>query len=242
MRYEQALQQVRQVDDRDLEGIILQHQGVLAKDRQHYDRAVELYTQALRRFQEANDEASIMRTYNLLGVVEHEAGRLAEARAWYKRCRAMAQSRGDTVMFGGTAQNLGMVCQLEGEAARQRGDEAGARQQFADAERFLHEGLQMELARHNQPGEAMARSQLARLYLLMGDLEQSTAQAQQARETRERLGLLRELPYDYDTLARIAHACGNQAQATYWEARRAEVRAELARLAQGGAAADTGLS
>ncbi len=100
----------------------------------------------------------------------------------------------------------------------------------------------MEIDRHNQPGEAMSRSQLARLYLLMGDLEQAAAQAQQAREINESLGLLRELPLDYHRLAQIARARGDEAEAAHWEVRRAEVRAELDRRARGGAAADTGLS
>ncbi len=154
-----------------------------------------------------------MRTCNLLGNVAQQAGRLAEARAWYERCRDLARQRGDTAMLGITAQNLGIVCQLEGAAARQRGDEASARQRFADAEPFLHESLQMQLDRHNQPGEAMARSPLARLYLLMGDLEPAAAQAQQAREINESLGLLRELPGDDHSLARIARARGDAAQA-----------------------------
>ncbi|MGE3541105.1 MAG: tetratricopeptide repeat protein [Candidatus Tectimicrobiota bacterium] len=241
-RYAQALEQARGVGDRELEGTILQHQGGLANDRQHYDRAVALYTQALQRFQGANDEDGIMRTCNLLGNVEQRAGRLAEARAWYERCRDLAHRRGDTEMLGITAQNLGIVCQDEGEAARQRGDEASARQRFADAERFLHESLQMKLGRHDQPGEARSRSQLAQLYLLMGDLEQATVQAQQAREIRESLGLLRELPGDYHTLARTARARGDEAEAAHWDARRDEAEAELERRARGGTAAEPGLS
>lgn len=241
-RYDQTLKQARRVGDRRLEATTLQQQGVLAYARQHYDRAVELYTQALRRFQEANDEANIMQTCNLLGAVEGNTGRLAEARAWYERCRDIAQRRDDTRMLGMTAQNLGIVCQDEGKAALQRGGEASARQRFADAECFLHESLQMEIDRHDRPGEAMSRGQLSKLYLLMGDLEQAATQAQQAREIDESHSLIRELPRDYHNLAQIARARGDEAQAAQWEARLAEVQAELARRAQGGAVPDTGLS
>ncbi|HND13697.1 MAG TPA: tetratricopeptide repeat protein, partial [Pseudomonadales bacterium] len=86
-RYDQALQAAQQAGDRELLGPILQHQGKLAKDRQQYDRAIKLYQRALQAFQEIHDEGSIMRTCNLLGVVEQNAGRLAEARAWYERSR-----------------------------------------------------------------------------------------------------------------------------------------------------------
>jgi tetratricopeptide (TPR) repeat protein len=233
-RYDQALQQARQVGDRALEGIILQHQGILADDLQNYEFAAALYTQALQRFQEASDKDSLMQTCNLLGNVEAQAERLVEARAWYERARDLAQQRNDTTMLGVTAQNLGVVRLYEGEATRQRGDETTARQHFAEAERFLHESLQMELERHNQPGEASSRIQLAQLYGLLGDLEQAEAQAQQAREIRERLDLLRELPSVYTTLAQIAQAHGDATQEAHWETRLAEVEAELERRAQGG--------
>src|SRR5258708_28956562 len=51
---------------RSLEGSLLQHQGILADDRNQLDSATRLYQQALRRFQEAGNQGSMMRTYNLL--------------------------------------------------------------------------------------------------------------------------------------------------------------------------------
>ena len=78
-------------------------------------------------------------------------------------------------------ENIGIVCQLEGEAARQRGDEVTARQRIAEAERFLQESLRMQIDRQNKPGEALSRSQLSQVYLLMGALEKAEAHAHQAR-------------------------------------------------------------
>jgi tetratricopeptide (TPR) repeat protein len=69
-RYDQALEAARRLGDRELEGTILQHQGGLADEILQYDRAVDLCKQALRLFQDASNEASIMRTGNLLGSVE----------------------------------------------------------------------------------------------------------------------------------------------------------------------------
>jgi hypothetical protein len=77
-----------------------------------------------------------MQTCNLLGVVEQKAGRLAEARAWYERSREIAVCRGDQPSIGTAAQNLGIVCQEEGETARKQGDEARARERFTEAARF----------------------------------------------------------------------------------------------------------
>ena len=122
-------------------------------------------------FQDANNDASIMLTCNLLGAIERDAGRLSEARAWYERSREIAQRRGDTEMLGGAAQNIGIVCRQEGEAARQRGDEATARHRFAEAERFLQESLRMHIDRQDKPGEAKSRSGLSQVYLLLGELD-----------------------------------------------------------------------
>ncbi|MGO9022225.1 MAG: tetratricopeptide repeat protein [Syntrophobacteraceae bacterium] len=62
----------------------------------------------------------MMRTYNSFGVAEAKAGRLAEARAWYVKSREMAEQLKDQVGIGQAAQNIGVVCQEEGKAARAR--------------------------------------------------------------------------------------------------------------------------
>jgi tetratricopeptide (TPR) repeat protein len=240
--YDQALEAAQRLGDQALEGAILQHQGVLAYKKQEYDRAINLYKQALKLFQNANDDEGIMQICNLLGNVEADLRRRSEARAWYERSHEIAQRRGDTCGLVNAAQNIGIVCQEEGEAARQRGDEANARQWFAEAERFLQESLRMEIDLQNKPGEAMSRGQLSRLYLLMGELDKAEAHVHQARETSEGLGIIRELRNDYYDLAQIARARGNEAQAAQWQVRRDEVQAELARRARGGNAVDPGLS
>jgi tetratricopeptide (TPR) repeat protein len=240
-RYNQALEAARRIGNRALEGPILQNQGNLADDMQQYDRAEELYKQALRLFQTANDDDNIMRTCNLLGVAEMHRDRLSEARAWYERCREIAQRRGNTELLAAVAQNIGIVCQKEGEKTQQREDEATAQQRFTEAEGFLQESLRMQIDRQNKPGEALSRSQLSRVYLLMGELEKAEAHAHQAREINEGLGILPALFRNYNNLAQIARTRGNEAQAARWEARREEVRTELTRQARGGDEADAGL-
>jgi tetratricopeptide (TPR) repeat protein len=240
-RYDQALEAARRIGYRALEGTILQNQGNLADDMQQYDRAEELYKQALRLFQAANDDYNIMRTCNLFGVVEMNRDRLSEARAWYERCREIAQRRSDTELLAAVTQNIGIVCQKEGNAAQQRGDKATAQQRFTEAEAFLQESLRMQIDRQNKPGEAMSRSQLSRVYLLIGELENAEVHAYQAREINEGLCNLQGLFRNYNSLAQIARARDDKAQAAQWELRRNEVQAELARRAQGGDAADAGL-
>ena len=232
-RYDKALDAARRAGDKELEGTLLQHQGVLADNLNHLDRAASLYQRALKLFQEANNDIGVMQTCNLLGVVEQNSNRLAEARTWYERSREIAQRLGDTTCQGQAAQNIGIVCQQEGEAARQRGDEKTARQRFEEAKRSLQESLRFKQVRGNEPAAALALVQLAQVHLLLGELAEAERHAHQGLEIDERLDITRELPSDYSTLARIARARGDTAQAAEWERKRDVVLAELQRRAQG---------
>jgi len=175
----------------------------------------------------------MMRTYNLLGVAEHDAGRLAEARAWYEKSRELAVQLQDQKSLGVAAQNIGIVCQKEGEAARERGDEPAARQHFAAALRSVEDSLQVWQTQRNKPNEASSLSQLAIIHLLLGDLESANRHAHAAREIHESLGL-KEAWKDYGILSKIAHARGDTHAAAEWATKRDELRAELKRRAGGG--------
>jgi len=232
-RYEVALQAARRAGDREAEGTILQHQGSLADDRGQFERAIGLYQQALQRFQDGSDTGSIMRTYNLLGVTEQKAGRLAEARAWYERSRELAISLNDQSALGAACQNIGIVCQMEGQAERALGNEAAARQHFDQALHFVDESLQIQRDRANKPDEAAALSQLAKIYLRLGDLAAAERHARQAAQIRESLGLI-EVLRDYNTLSEIAAARGDPTAAAEWARKRDELLAERKRRAGGG--------
>ncbi len=174
-----------------------------------------------------------MRTYNALGVAEGKAGRLAEARGWYQRSRELAEQLHDQPSLGAVAQNLGIVCQLEGAAARERGDEPAARRYLKAALRSVEESRGVWQAQKDQPHEADSLGQLAQIHLLLGDLDAAERHAQAAREIRESIGL-KEAYIDYDTLARIAQARGDTQTAEAWARKRDDLLAELQRRAGGG--------
>jgi tetratricopeptide (TPR) repeat protein len=230
VRYDEALLATQRAGDRELEAATLQSQGSLADERGQLDRAAGLYRRALQLFQDMHDDPAIMDTCNLLGVVEEKAGRFAEARAWYERSREMAGRRGDQQAMGIAVQNLGIVCQEEGEAARKQGDEAGARERFAAAARFVCESLAIKDANQDEPGMASSHSQLGRIHLLRGDLAKAEGHAHHARAIRERLGL-KEAWKDYATLADIARARNQPTEAAAWEQKRDALLAELRRRA-----------
>jgi tetratricopeptide (TPR) repeat protein len=229
-RYDLALAAARQAGDRELEGAFLQHQGALARQRNQLDRAARLFQQALQHFWE--DHQGVMQTYSLLGGTELKAGRLAEARAWYEKSRERAVQLKDQPGIGNAAQNIGIVWQEEGEAARDRGDEPGARRHFEEARRSVEESLRVWQSEKNKPKEAAAWSQFATIHLGLGDLAAAERYAHEARQIRESLGL-KEAWKDYNTLSEIAQARGDTTAAAEWAKKRDELRAELKRRAGG---------
>jgi len=231
-RYDAALNAARRAGDRELEGSLLQHQGILAYQQEQYTRATKLYQQALKLFQEMNDEPSIMRTCNLQGVAEQNQNRLSEARTWYERSREIALRLGAVVELAQAAQNIGIVCQEEGQAARAQGRKPEARRCFEEARQSIQEAVGLMRQLKNEPDEAATLSQLAQVLLLLGDLDEAERHAHQAREIRERLGL-KEVFRTYHTLADIARARGDEAQAAEWQRKRDAVLEEQKRRAAG---------
>src|SRR5262249_11332101 len=152
-------------------GSLLQHQGGVASQRGQIDRAAKLHQRALQLFQDMNDEEEVMRTCNALGLVEQNAGRLAEARAWCERSREIAERRGDQKAMGIAAQSLGMVFSSEGETARKQGDDASARERFTKAAGLVGESLAIAAESQNEPGMAKSYGLLGRIHLLLGDLD-----------------------------------------------------------------------
>jgi tetratricopeptide (TPR) repeat protein len=240
-RYDLALALARHVRDKGLEGATLQNQGSLADNRNQPDRAIHLYKESLQLFQEADDQRAMMRTYNLLGVIEHEAGRLAEARAWYEKSRELAKQLRDQGGLGAAAQNIGALWYLEGKAARERGNELIARRHLGEARRSVTESLTMEQALGNKPREAASWFQLARIHLYLGDLAAAERYAHEARQIRESLGL-KEAYKDYNTLSEIAQARGDLAVAAEWAEKRDDLLEEFERRARGGASVPSGAS
>lgn len=232
-RYELALAAARQAGDQELEGTTLQHQGGLAGQRGQLTRAATLYQRALQLFQQAGDLGAAMLTYNLLGTVEGRAGRLAEARAWYEKSRQLAVDLKDQGGIGAAAHNIGLVCQKEGEAAREQNNEPAAHRSFQAALRSTKESLQISQATANQPGEAISFSQIAQIHFRLGDLVAAEYHAHVACQIRESLGL-KEVLVDYHTLSEIAESRGDSAAAIEWAQKRDAKIAERQRLAGGG--------
>jgi tetratricopeptide (TPR) repeat protein len=232
-RYDMSLVAARRAGDKILEGTALSHQGDLANTLNQIDRAPRLYQDALQRFQEAGDQRAMMLIYNSLGVVAGKAGRMAEARAWYQKSRELAAQLKNQHGIGQAAQNIGVVWQVEGRAARRRGEEAAARRHFEEARRSVEESFSIWEALGNKPGEAASLSQLAQIHLCLGDLSAAERQAHEALQIRESLGLT-GASGDCNTLFEIAQARGNTSAAAEWAQKRDVLLEERKRRAGGG--------
>lgn len=231
--YQEILEVARRAGDWKFEAATLQHLGALAADRERYPQAASLYMDALKIYQEMNYEEGIMQTCNMLGIAEQYVGRLAEARAWYERSSEIACRRRDQQNMAIAAHNFGILFQFEGEAARKAGDETTARRLFGEAVASVRQSLlAKEEMGGSQPLKAGSHSQLAQIYLLLDDVDQATEHAHEARKIRERLSL-KEVWKDYNTLANIARARGDDAQAAEWQRKRHDLLAELERRAGG---------
>lgn len=232
-RYDLALAAARQAGDKKLEGSLLVHQGILAGERNQLECASRFYGQALQRLQEADNTQGVMQTYNWLGVVEGKAGRLAEARAWYEKSRELAVRLQNQPGLGHAAQNICIICQLEGQAARERDDEPAARRHFEEARRSVEESLKVKQGLGNKAFEASSWGQLARIHLRLGDLDAAEHHAHEARRIRESLSL-KEAWRDYNTLCEIAQARDDTDAAAEWARKCDDLLAELKRHAGGG--------
>lgn len=224
----QALEAARRAGDRKLEAGLLQHRGSLAELEERWATAADLYRRALDLFHQLDDASGLLQTCNLLGVLGRKTGHLEPARGWFEQALELARQAEDREMVGITAQNLGVVWRLEGEAAGERGEKTAARECFERAGAGVDESVSSQRELGDRRGLAAALGQLAQIRLLLGDSEQAEELSHEAREIREQLGA-EEVWQDYDTLADVARARGDEAAAFEWEAKRDAVLAELER-------------
>jgi tetratricopeptide (TPR) repeat protein len=228
-RYAEALQAAQAAGDLELQGLLLQHQGLLQREQSHYAHAVELFKQAIAVFQRSNNSSEEMHTCNLLGSAEVQRGELDSAEAWYARARQLAVQLHDRRQLAATAQNLGILYQQRSQAAA----DPQARQVWLEkAIAAIRESLALALEGQDQPGAAAS-------YSALGILHQMDDAQQAAQENLlQALAIYEPLDHPnlvvvYANLAKIARLRGEEAAAAKWQAKRDAKRAEIERLERG---------
>lgn len=234
-RYDEALTAARAAGDPGLEATCLQHQGSLADDRGDSDRAVALYRDALVRFQAADDVAGEMETCDLLGLAESQRRHFDAARAWYDRAHQLAVRRSDDRQQAATANNLGILFQLQAEALPPEATAERARL-LEEAVASVDRSLRMSRKLGNEAYAARPLSQLGILHRLRGDLDAAEDHAREALAIHERLDLP-DVWKNYANLEDIADARGDAKAAATWRAKKEAKLAELRARAAGPAGA-----
>jgi tetratricopeptide (TPR) repeat protein len=231
-RYEEAVQAARATGDLGLQAGFLQNQGILQRKQENNNRAIELYKQALRLFQQANALDGEMQTCDLLASSEMLQGQLDAAEAWYARSRELALHLGDRKQQAIVAQNLGILYQNRAEQAP---DPATRTALLRQAVASVEESLAIKLELKGQVLAASSYHQLGILYRLLGELDRAEEHALQALRIYESLNLP-EVYRTYGVLANIARARGDEAAAARWQAKYEAKVEELERLRRGGGA------
>jgi len=227
--YAEALQAARAAGDLELQGLVLQHQGILQYEQGHHDRAVELSKQAIALFQRAANTGEEMRTCNLLASAEMLRGQLDAAEAWYARVREMAIQLNDRAQLAANAQNVGILYQTRAEqAADPRTRDALLQKAVAS----VQESLAIRLELQNPAFTAESYSQLGLLYQMVGALDQAEENSLHALQTYESLNLP-DVYKVYGNLANTARARGDEEAAAGWQAKHDTKLAELKKLRQG---------
>ena len=228
-RYTEALRAAQEVGDVGLQALILQTQGLLHLEQGNYARSVDLFQQAIAMFQQINDKANEMRTCDLLATAERERGDLDAAEAWYLRARQLAEQLQDQHQLASEAHNLGILYLIRAEKAS---DEAERRLWLERAIASVQQSLAIKLERNDQPNAASSYAQLGKLHRLRGELDLAEQNLHQALQIYSQLDHP-NLWVVYANLAKVAHARGDEAAASEWQAKADAKRAEIQRRERG---------
>lgn len=229
-RYQEAQRLAERVGDLELQAIFLQHRGSLNYEQSRHDQAVELYQNAIRLFQQANDQVNECGTYDLLASAEMGRDQLDAAEAWYGRSQALADAIGNQFQKAVTAQNFGVLFQKRADKTE---DSEVRKALLRRAVVSVEESLTIKLKRKDRVAAASSYFQLGVLHLKLCVFDQAEEYLMKSLEVGELLNLP-DVWKDYDNLADVAEARGDTEAAAAWQAKRDAKLAELERLRGGG--------
>ncbi|TFI52508.1 tetratricopeptide repeat protein [Mastigocladus laminosus UU774] len=166
-------QVIKQGGSRRDKAVAIQLQGQIAKQRQEYAEAEQLYQDALAIYRELGDEDMETNALNNLGNVARSQGQYDRAESYYKQALAIAEKLGNKELIASWCGNLGLLA-----LDRNRPTEA-------------HPWYERELALAQEVGRqdlvADAQEGLAEVLEKEGRYAEALELAQKALEIRERL-------------------------------------------------------
>jgi predicted ATPase/Tfp pilus assembly protein PilF len=199
---------------RGARGKALQGAGVLAWGQGEYDRAAELFEEALAIFEALANDDGVAALRNNLGVIALHRGDYPRATELFEASLALRRQQRHATGIGTTLNNLGATAGKQGDLARARhyyeeslalqrehgnvqgaaislsnlGATAYSQDDFAQAHRFFSEGLELRQLLGDRTGVADSLAKLGRVALRQGEMERARAHYAASLEQLRELG------------------------------------------------------
>ena len=238
--YRQSLLEARLLEDRALEGTVLNNLGGIHSNLAEPVAALEYFRQSLDLKQVVGDLSGQSIALHNLGFLHRGLGELEQALIFYHRAWLGFQELGDVYWQARTLNNMGRAHHLlgHGERAkayllqalplrRQAGDRAGETTTLRNLARvygdleavpraiaFARKALESSLERGDRRGEATARQLLAQLELKAGSREVAGLELARALELHRQIGDPRQEAQALELAARLHQAEGASEAAT----------------------------
>jgi tetratricopeptide (TPR) repeat protein len=103
--------------DIKLAGLIQQNRGVIADIAGDCEAALSHYTESLQYFVTTNDELSMTRVLNNIGLLHFKLSQYSEARRCYDRALNLARTRADLLSEGVIEENIAELEMLRGDVS-----------------------------------------------------------------------------------------------------------------------------
>jgi predicted ATPase/class 3 adenylate cyclase len=160
-----------------------------------YVFALSLYEQALALYESLDDPAGCAEVRHMLGHVELDLGRHAEARQYFERSTELCRQLNQSALLETLLGDLGLVAYLAGD--------------FAQADSRSQEQLHLALQSGNRDNLAMAYDRLGDLARCAGDFTRAESYYQESRRAISDTGIDRLTPSLKHNLAHVRREGGH---------------------------------
>ncbi|MBW4679109.1 MAG: tetratricopeptide repeat protein [Microcoleus vaginatus WJT46-NPBG5] len=193
--FQSVLAIVREIGDRQGEGVTLNNIGFVHQSLGQYPKALESYQQALAIHQEIGNKAEKGTTLTNIGSVHHRLGQYPQALEYYQQALAIAKEIGDKAGEGTRLNNIGGVYSNLG--------------QYPKALEFYQQALAIAKEIGDKAGEGTRLNNIGAVYNNLGQYPKALDYYQQALAIHQEIGNKAEKG---TTLANIGSVYANLGQ------------------------------
>lgn len=95
-------------------GLLSEHRGLILAEQQHYDQAMKLYGEALKRYQSIDNLRGVSAVLNKMGLIHESMSRYSDALKCYEDALRIAEQLSDAPGQAFVLNNMGMVHRKRG--------------------------------------------------------------------------------------------------------------------------------